>query len=175
LTAIAVAVLFAGCGGGSTNKSAGTVSGSGSRVVSAKSGKFRTVVPLGFSYITGSQAQYQSSGPEEAKGSPVVNLVVIREPAAQGDINAVARRTLSAVRHQPGVRAVSGPLPLSVGGQPALAVEYGVREKGEESHYRQVLVRHGPWVYYIREAWPARQASTAQSGFEELLSNWQWQ
>jgi hypothetical protein len=174
LTAIAAAVLFAGCGGGSTSKSSSGTGSVGRPVVSAKSGAFRTVVPLGFTYIR-SQAQYQSTGPEEGKGVPTADLVVIREPVAQGDINAVARRTVRAVRHEPGARPPSGPLALSVGGQPALAVEYVVRENGEESHFRQVFVRHGGSVYYIRESWPLRQASAAQSGFEELLSNWQWQ
>ena len=79
------------------------------------------------------------------------------------------------LRSAPSFRSPSGPLALSVGGQPALAVEYGVREKGEESHFRQVFVRYRGWVYYIRETWPPKQASTAQSGFEELLNNWQWQ
>jgi hypothetical protein len=173
LTTIAAVVLVAGCGGGSGKKSAGTVPVSGfSRMVSAKSGAFRTVVPIGFTRIVAA-AQYQAAGPEE--DGVTTSLVVIREPVRDGDINAVASRTLSAVRHQPGAHDLSRPSALSVGGQPALALDYAVSETGREWDFRQVFVRYGAYVYYIRETSLPPQYAVALSAFEELLSNWQWQ
>jgi hypothetical protein len=170
LTTIAAVVLLSGCGGGSGGKSAGTVGGS--RVVSAREGAFRTVVPVGFHY-SGSQTQFNTEGVGVNAG---MALVVIREPVrVVGGIKASARRTLSGARHETGVHRLSGLTALSVGGEPALAEGYAGTEKGKEWNFHQVLVRHGPWVYFIREAWSAGQHAAAVAALKEVLSNWQWQ
>jgi len=154
LTTIAAVVLLAGCGGGSGNKSAGTEStagagsAAGSRLATARQGAFRTVVPVGFHHLS-AQTQYNVEG-DGARGGIV--LLVIREPAALGGINAFARRVLSAARHEAGVHRLSGPTPLSVAGEPALRVGYAASEKTGESNILQVLVRHRGWVYFIRGA-----------------------
>jgi hypothetical protein len=174
---MAAAVLLAGCGGGSSNKSAGSAQGSGfaSREVTAKSGVFRTVIPLGYRYNSGSQAQYQASGPEE--GGLSDSLVVTREPLRRGDMNTLARRTLRAAGHQRNIHRLSGPSTQSVGGEPALAMGfyYLPAEGTGEVHLRQVLVSHGEWVYLIHASAVTAQDATSLRALEELISNWHWQ
>jgi hypothetical protein len=80
-------------------------------VVSATQGAFRTVIPLGFKYIS-SKARYYATGLGE--GDVVTSLVVIREPVRLGDVNAVARRLLRAISHQRSTRQISHPSPLTV-------------------------------------------------------------
>ena len=165
-TTIAAVVVFTGCGGGSGKKT-------GTRVVSAKSRTFRTVVPLGGFTYNASQAQYAVEGNGVRGG---ILLVVIREPVERvGGIDALARRSLRAARHERGIHQVSGPSALSVGGDPALAMDYSSREKAGESQLHQIFVRHGKWVYVIREAWPTVQQAAASGALEEVLSHWQWQ
>jgi hypothetical protein len=171
LTAIAAVVLFAGCGGGSAKKSAVSSSASAPRAVSATAGVFRTVVPLGFTTID-SKAQFYATGLDEDK--VVTSLVVIREPVRLGDVNAVARRTLRLRSHQRNTHQVSHPSPLTVGGEPALELDYVLTEGGREWHAREVFVRHRGFVYYIRDFSPGQYA-LASTALEELLGSWQWQ
>jgi hypothetical protein len=176
LTTIAAVVLFAGCGGGSPSgtrspgKTAGTSSVGGRRVVSAKGGAFRTVVPSGFTFAPES-TQYYASRP--AEGGRSNSLIVIREPLTAGDVNAVARRTLLALSHERYVHQVR-PSALSINGERALAVSYVTTTQGRQWHVRQVFVGHGEWVYYIRMFSPGQYA-LASGAFDELISNWQWQ
>lgn len=174
---MAAAVLLAGCGGGSSNKSAGTasVSGFASREVAAKSGAFRTLVPLAYTYNSGSQAQFQASGPEE--GGLADSLVVVRDPLRLGDMNTLARRTLRAAAHQRSIHRLSGPSTQSVGGEPALAVGFYFlpAEGTAEVHLRQVMVSHGGWVYIIRASAVTTQDARSLRALEELISNWHWQ
>jgi hypothetical protein len=177
LATIAALVLFSGCGGGSGNpglsapRARGLVGLGLSRVVSARQGAFRTVIPLGFSYNP-YQAQYDIEGTGALAGTEVV---AIRESVQLGDINAWVRRTVDATRRIPRIHRVSRPSALTVAGEPALALDYTAREKGEESAYRQIFVRHGQFVYIIRGAWPAAQRAPASAALEQILSSWQWQ
>ena len=186
-TTIAALVLFSGCGGGSGNprrsepRARGLVGLGLSRVVSAKQGAFRTVIPLGFEYNP-AQAQYDIEGSGALGGSQVV---VVREPVQPGDINFFARRTAYFARRVPSIHRISRPSALIVGGAPALAMNYESREKAvhgrnggapaEVSTVRTVFVRHGEFVYLIRGAWPAARRAPALAALEQILSNWQWQ
>jgi hypothetical protein len=194
LTTIAALVLFTGCGGGSGNtghsapRARGLVGLGLARVVSAKQGAFRTVIPLGYSY-NASETQYDIEGTGALDG---ILVVVVREPAQLGDINAFARRLVASARRVPSIHRISRPSALSVGGEPALALEYAAREKiaaaggrrpraaparpgWEESALRSVFVRHGRFVYIIRAAWRPGQHAPASAALEQVLSNWQWQ
>jgi hypothetical protein len=174
LTTIAALVLFTGCGGGSGNpghsapRARGLVGLGLARVVTARQGSFRTVIPLGFSYNSG-QAQY------DIEGSGGSQVVVVREPVQLGDINYFARRTAHFARLVPSIHRVSRPSALIVGGEPALAMDYESREKGQESAVRTVFVRHGQFVYIIRGAWRPAQRAPTLAGLEQVLSKWQWQ
>ena len=177
MTTIAALVLFTGCGGGSGNtghsapRARGLVGLGLARVVSAKQGAFRTVIPLGYSY-NASETQYDIEGTGALDG---ILVVVVREPAQLGDINAFARRLVASARRVPSIHRISRPSALSVGGEPALALDYVSREKSGASVVRSVFVRHGQFVYIIREGWPAAQRAPALAALEQILSNWQWQ
>jgi hypothetical protein len=177
LTTIAALVLFSGCGGGSGNprrsepRARGLVGLGLSRVVSAKQGAFRTVIPPEFDYNS-HEAQYDIEGTGALVGTAVV---VVREPAALGDINFFARQTVHFARRVPSIHRISRTSALSVGGEPALALDYAVREKSGGSTLRTVFVRHGEFVYLIREYWRHGQRAPALAALEQILSNWQWQ
>jgi hypothetical protein len=177
LTAITAVVLFSGCGGGSGNprhsepRARGLVGLGLSRVVSAKQGAFRTVIPPEFNYNP-HEAQYDIEGTRALAGTAVV---VVREPVELGDINFFARQTVHFARRVPSIHRISRTSALSVGGEPALALEYAVREKSGESAVRTVFVRHGEFVYLIRGAWPAARRAPALAALEQILSSWQWQ
>jgi hypothetical protein len=168
---LAIVVLVAGCGGGSSKKSAGTlsVSGSGtSREVSAKEGEFRTVVPLAFENASGYPVQYWARGPEE--DGVRTSLIVVRERASKGDINTFARHVLRVIRRT----AVAHLQALRVDGVPAFAVDYIATEKPNE-HVRQVMVKHGNWVFLIRDfALPKHYAASLEAQ-DEVIRNWHWQ
>jgi hypothetical protein len=175
---IAAVVLFTGCGGGSGNKgvgtknSASTESVGGRQVVSAKDGTFSTVIPLGYTYSPSGPPQYEVRGPKE-KGI-VDTMIVIHEPVRRGDMNAYARRTLRAVRQQPGLHQLSQLRRLSVGGEPALAIDYVLPALKTEAHISQVLIGHGEWVYIIRADAPTTGYATASGALEEVIGNWKW-
>ena len=187
LTTIAALVLFTGCGGGSGNtghsapRARGLVGLGLARVVSAKQGAFRTVIPPEFDYNP-EQAQYDVEGTGALAGTAVV---VVKEPVRLGDIHFFARQTVHFARRVPSIHRISRPSALIVGGAPALAMNYESREKAvhgrnggapaEVSTVRTVFVRHGRFVYLIREAWPAAQRARALAALEPILSNWQWQ
>jgi hypothetical protein len=139
--------------------------------VSAKQGAFRTVIPPEFDYNP-QQAQYDIEGTGALAGAAVV---VVREPAQLGDINFFARQTVHFARRVPSIHRISRTSALSVGGEPALALDYAVREKSGAWTVRTVFVRHGQFVYLIREAWPAARRAPALAALEQILSNWQWQ
>jgi hypothetical protein len=175
---LAAAVLFAGCGGGSSTKSstksAHTLSvGGGSGEVIAKEGEFRTVIPRAYTDYP-SAAQYWARGPEEE--GFVTSLIVVREPARQADINTVARRARSIFSHF--VRRLSRLEALSVDGQPAFALDYlvtgGGTAKGKVTHVRQVLVRHGKWIYFIRDIALPTQYATSLEALDEVIRKWHW-
>ena len=180
-TTIAALVLFSGCGGGSGNprrsepRARGLVGLGLSRVVSAKQGAFRTVIPPEFNYNP-HEAQYDIEGTRALAGTAVV---VVREPVELGDINFFARQTVHFARRVPSIHRISRTSALSVGGEPALALDYTARErvrgKSEESTLRTVFVRHGQFVYLIRAGWPAARPAPALAALEQILSNWQWQ
>jgi hypothetical protein len=175
LTTIAAVILFAGCGGGSSNKRAGTVLRSGPIPVVSKDGEFRTVIPRGYANNP-SVAQYWASGPVEA-GFAVALLVVRQAVSKEVNLNTFAHRVLRGVRQV--ARSVSRLERLSVDGEQALAVDYLVTAtgtlKGKETHVRQVLVKHGPWVMFIRDIALPAQYQASLGALDEVLGNWHWQ
>jgi hypothetical protein len=174
LMTITAVVLFAGCGG-SSNKSARTLSvGGGSREVIAKEGEFRTVIPPAYALYP-SAAQYWVRGPEEQ--GFVTSLIVVREPVRKtADITTLARRVRTVITHV--ARRVSHLEPLSVDGIPAFGVDYlvtgGGTAKGKVTHVRQVLAKHGRWLYFIRDITLPTQYATSLEALDEVIRAWHW-
>jgi hypothetical protein len=171
LAVFATAALLAGCGGGSSNKSATTHSAGALRtVVSATNGGFSTVVPPGYTYRPG-VAQYLANTTEA--GGIQTSLVVVRQPAREGDISTVARQTLRAFRRPPKPKHVSPLRSLSVDREPALAVDY-VPTGGRAQHVLLVFVRHGEWVYTMQCVASPTAYPAASAALEELTRNLHW-
>jgi hypothetical protein len=175
LITMATVVLCAGCGGGSSKIGTSTHVPVGPRAIVAKEGEFQTVIPRGYVNHP-SVVQYWAHGPEE--GGFVTSLLVIRERVSEElGISTYARRVLRGIG-RPTTRGVSHLQPLSVDAKPAFVLDYFVRGtgtvKGKLTHVRQVLVKRGPWVFFIRDiALPAQYAASL-SALGEVLSNWHW-
>jgi hypothetical protein len=169
---IAAVALFAGCGSGSGTKKAGTASPGGqSRIVTAKDGGFSTVTPRGYAYEP-SAAQYVATGPEA--GGSDTTVIVLRQPVREGDFRTVARQTLRALKQPHKARQVSRLRSLSVDGEPALAVDYVVAGAGKVQHVSLVFVRHGDWVYLIRDFVSPIRYAAALGELDEVIRNWHW-
>jgi len=170
-------LVFAGCGGGSSRKSSGTSSaGPGSpAVVSAKHGGFSTIIPRGY-VPEESTAEYWATGPRT--GESATTLLVLRKPAQEGDIRTVARKTQRAARRVLKAIHISPLRPLSVGGEPALSLDYVVKPSRKETRFAQhvtlVFVRHGEWVYFIRDFAPPTIYPAAASTLGEVIREWHW-
>jgi len=175
LTTIGAVMLFAGCGGGSSSKRAGTVLQRGPIAVVSKDGEFRTVIPRGYTNHP-SVAQYWAEGPVES-GFATLVLVVHERVSKEVNLNTFAHRVLRSARQT--ARSVSRLEPLSVDGEQALAVDYLVAAtgtlKGKETRVRQVYVKHGPWVMIIRDVALPAQYQASLGALEEVLGNWHWQ
>jgi hypothetical protein len=174
--ALAVVMLFAGCGGGSSTKSAQTVSGGGtSGEVSAKEGEFHTVVPTAYENASESGSQLWVRGPGE--GGFQTSVIVVREHARKDDINSFARRTVRLMSRA--ARRISPLETLTVDGVPALAVSYtetgGGATEGKEIHVRQVMVKHGAWIFLIRDLALPKQYPASLEAQDEVIHNWHWQ
>jgi hypothetical protein len=167
---VAMLLLFAGCGGGSSSKSAKTVNSLGgtSREVTAKEGEFHTVIPQAYEHAAEAPVQYWARGPEE--NGFRTSVIVVREAVRKGDINAYARRIVRAARRA--ARRISPLQALSVDGVPALAVEY-VTEGTQR--VRQVMVKHGSWVFLIRDFALPKQYPASLEALDEVIRNWHWQ
>ena len=171
--AIAAIVLVTACGGsgeksrgsGSTGGSNAAVSTTSGAVVTAKDRGFTVITPAGFSHRP-SVIQYLAAGPVVTGFS--TSIMVLRQSVRKGDVSTVADKTLSAVRHAPNARSVSPLRSLSVDGEPALRVDFGVQEGGRKAHQVSlVFVRHGEWIYYLRGFAPPNVLT-------ELIRSWHW-
>jgi hypothetical protein len=183
VSTLAVVVVVAGCGGssqprtisapGASATGAGSTSSAGGHeVAAAKNRGFVTVIPAGYRRVP-TQAEYLVSGAEEE--GLAATVIVVRAPAGRGgDIGALARRTIAALRTSPRISQLSGPQALSVDGRPALAIEDVVAEGAGTRHGRLVLVRNGAWVYRILDLALPSQLHAAQAALSEVIGNWRW-
>lgn len=175
LITVATVMLFVGCGGGSSKRSAGTPVQVGPGPIVAKEGEFRTVIPRRYTNHP-SVAQYWANGPEQ--NGFATSVIVVREAVSKEvDINTYARRVLRASR--PLTHRLSHLQPLHVAAEPAFALDYLVTGtgtvQGVVTHVRQVLVKRGGWVFFIRDiALPAQYAASL-GALDEVLRNWRWQ
>jgi hypothetical protein len=173
---ITAVMLFVGCGGGSSNKSAHTLSvGAGSGELIAKEGEFRTVIPPAYADYP-SAAQYWVRGPQEQ--GFVTSLIVVRERVPKTvDINILARRVRTILMRV--ARQVSHLEPLTVDGIPGFGLDYlvtgGGTAKGKVTHIRQVLVKHGRWLYFIRDVALPTQYAASLEALDQVLRAWRWQ
>jgi hypothetical protein len=176
LIAIGTVVLCAGCGGGSTKTGAGTTTVQvGPSPIVAKEGEFQTVIPRGYANHP-SVAQYWAEGPE-GDGLRVSVIVVRQGVSKKVDISSYAHGLLRAFR--PISRGISHLQPLRVDGEPAFALDYLVTgtgtQKGTVTHVRQVLVKHGSWVFFIRDIALPTQYAASLGALDEVLRSWRWQ
>ena len=174
LMTMAAVMLFAGCGGGSAKKSSGTTVQTGPMPIVAKEQEFRTVIPRGYVNHP-SVAQYWAEGPVEA-GFPTSVLVVRQAVSKEVSLNAFAHRVHRAARQL--TRKLSPLQAVSVNGEPGFAIDYLVTAtgtlKGKVTHVRQVLVKRGPWVLFIRDIALPAQYGASLLAFDEVLRNWRW-
>jgi hypothetical protein len=171
---MATLMLVASCGGGSTKKDARRVLPAGPTPVVAKEGEFRTVIPRGYTNNP-SAAQYFANGP--AEGGFLASVSVIRKAVStEVGINTYIHRLLRFLR--PLIQRPSHLEPLSVNGDPALAMDYFVTAtgslKGQVTHVRQVFVKHGRWVFFIRDITLPAQYAASLPALDEVLRNWKW-
>jgi hypothetical protein len=179
LMILAAVVLFAGCGGGSSKKTVGTRSpgaiGPGPAIAAHRG--FSTVIPPG--YVpegVGSSGEYLVTGPRGF--GLTTTLFIFRQPPQEGDINTLARTTLRAARRDPRAQVLP-PRSLSVDGERALAVGYVVKPRSTEKnrlaqHVRLVFVRHGDWVYQIRDFASPALYPAAAGALDEVIRDWHW-
>jgi hypothetical protein len=146
----------------------------GPHPIVAKEGEFSTVIPRGYANHP-SVAQYWAEGPVE-NGIPTSVIVVRNQVAKEVAISTYAHRVLRAFG--PSARGVAY-RPLSVDGEPGFALDYIVTGtgsvKGVRTHVRQVLVKHGAWVFFIRDLALPAQYTASLAALDEVLSNWRWQ
>jgi hypothetical protein len=76
-------------------------------------------------------------------------------------------------------RRVSHLEALSADGVPAFAANYietgGGTAEGEEMHVRQVMVKHGNWIFLIRDLALRGQYPASLEALDEVIRNWHWQ
>jgi hypothetical protein len=121
-------------------------------------------------------AQYWANGAEE--NGFLTSVIIVREAVSkQVHIGTYARRLLRAIR--PLTHSLSHLQPLSVAAEPAFALDYFVTGtgtvQGKLTHVRQVLVKHGPWVFFIRDIALPAQYPASLGALDEVLRNWRWQ
>ena len=120
-------------------------------------------------------AQFWANGPEENGFS--TSVIVVREPISKSvGLSTYVRRLVRDARSVR--RRISQPQPLTVDGEPAFAVDYVVAGsgtvQGKLTHVRQVLVKRGPWVIFIRNIALPTQYATSLGALDEVLRNWHW-
>ena len=171
-------VVVCACGNtfktGSTKKGTRSVLPAGPTPIVSKEGEFRTVIPRGYTNNP-SAAQYWANGP--AEGGFLASVIVVRKGVStQVGISTYIHRLMRFLR--PLIQRPSHLEPLRVSGEPALAMDYFVTAtgslKGKVTHVRQVFVKHGPWVFFIRDiALPAQYAASLPA-LDEVLVSWHW-
>jgi hypothetical protein len=197
--ASAAAVLVLGaCGGGSTGATSaatdhttstsadagtsGRAASSGAGEVVALHAGFRTVIPHGYSNglsvgsAETSGIEYRAIGPRV--GGKAVNLIVFRASAGNNDLAALARRAMRQLAQRPAFlpkpRRLSPLQKLSIGGEPALALDYQLVAR-RTSDRRQLFVIHGGWAYEISDAAAPGQYGASLHALDKVISNWRWQ
>lgn len=175
LITIATVALCAGCGGGSSKKGATTHAPQvGPYPIVAKEGEFQTLIPRGYVNHP-AVTQYWADGPTE--GRVQTSILVVRQAVGrQVSISTYAREVARAFR--PITRRLSRLQPEQVGGEPAFALDYFVTgtgtQKGVVTHNRQLLVKHGAWVFFIRIITSPTQYAESLGALDEVLGHWRW-
>ncbi len=149
--------------------------------VTSIDGSFQTIVPSGFVDATRSvrsgvaNVQYLAIGPR-ANGF-ATNINVIREPAGgRTDINRITGLEVATIKRiDPRADRFSRPTAITIGGQPARAVDYYNRPTGERLlHQRQVFVAHGQWIYTITYSALPEAYAAGVGAVDRVAAGWQW-
>ncbi len=149
--------------------------------VTSIDGSFQTIVPSGFVDATRSvrsgvaNVQYLAIGPR-ANGF-ASNINVIREPAGgRTDINRITGLEVATIKRiDPRADRFSQPSAITVGGQPARAVDYYNRPTGERLlRQRQVFVAHGRWIYTITYSALPEAYAAGVGAVDQVAAGWKW-
>jgi hypothetical protein len=121
-------------------------------------------------------AQFWALGPAEAGFN--TDIIVVREHVGREvNLSTYAHRLARSSRQV--TQTVSHLEGLSVDGEQAFALDYLVTATGslagKVTHVRQVLVKRGPFVIFIRDIALRPQYAASLLALDEVLANWHWQ
>jgi hypothetical protein len=152
-----------------------------SGTVKSTDGRFQTVIPAGFVDATSSvrsgvaDVQYLAIGPRH--DSFATNVNVVREPAqGRSDIDQIVGLEIATIKRlAPQARSFSQVTSLTVGGEPARAVDYRNSPTGNRVlHQRQVFVAHAGWIYTITySAIPGAYNANVEA-LDAVTAAWRW-
>jgi hypothetical protein len=153
---------------------------SSSGLVTGSDRGFVAAIPAGFRNATAStkggpiNILYLAMGPRT--GGLTTNINVIRASSAGStDINAIVRTELKGLRLVlPDARRISTPEPVTVGGEPALAVDYLNGPATRRLHLRQVFVEHRGWTYVITYTASSTAYAASMPALAQVMSSWRW-
>jgi hypothetical protein len=191
--ALVVASVFviAACGSSKVfrSKSTSTPAASVSRTstpaslgtVRSTDGRFQTVIPAGFVNATRSVrsgvaiVQYLAIGPRHDRFATNVN--VVREPAqGRSDVDQIVGLEIATIKRlAPRAASFSQVASLTVGGEPARAVDYLNAPTGNRVlHQRQVFVAHGGWIYTITYSAIPSAYDANVAALDAVTAAWRW-
>lgn len=148
--------------------------------VTSRDGRFLAMIPAGFRNAVASlqggpiNVLYLAVGPRT--GGFTTNINVVRESSAGlTDINAVVRDELRGLKRVlPGIRPISSPEPVTVGGEPARVVDYLNGSATPSLHLRQVVVEDRGWIYVVTYTAPSTTYTANLPALAQVISSWHW-
>jgi hypothetical protein len=192
---VCATVPLSACGGGSSS-APGTTSStggapastaaagdtgaapSGARVIVARHGGFRTVLPSGFRRKGSRGGDVELRVTLHSDGGRPTNLTVYRAAAHTSDLHAITTGALRRLAQRPAslpkAQGLSPLQSLQVDGHPALSVDYKVVGP-IPSEWRQVFVLDHGFVYEISDSAAPTRFAASLIALEELIQNWRWQ
>jgi hypothetical protein len=192
------AVAVAGCGGKTTLLRTSSSSSSSSSqpqssgaaaatttappgTIKSVDGRFATVIPRGFVNAQGRVAggpikiQYLAAAPVHDGFATNIN-VVAESSTGQSSIDKIADLEIAGVkRAEPQAHDFSQVRSLTVGGEPARAIDYlGTPANGRLLHQYQVFVARGGTIYTITYSALPSTYSDNLAAIKEVTDGWHW-
>lgn len=138
------------------------------------------MTPPGFTNSTASAqgvsfiAVYAAAGPRSGGFTTTINIGRVSS-AGLTDVYSIARLEVNSVERSDSSAHGFSPLePVTIDGEPALAVDYLSSQTGRLLHNRQVIVEHGGWVYTATYSAPATTYAARVAALSQLISTWRW-
>lgn len=90
-------------------------------------------------------------------------------------MNAIVRAELRGLRVMlPETLRISTPESVTVGGEPARAVDYQYGPATRRLHLRQVITEHGGWVYVITYTASSTGYAASLPALAHVIGSWRW-